>query len=66
MSISPSAPEPKESYTYEAASTPRWIFVVFIAAFALIGYLLYAGKGDPVMLPQILTVASVLEAVGKS
>src|SRR5207244_11029029 len=29
-------------------------------------YLLYAGKGDPVMLPQILTVASVLEAVGKS
>ena len=44
MSISPSAPEPKDSYTYEAASTPRWIFVVFIAAFALIGYALYAGN----------------------
>jgi chromosome segregation ATPase len=44
MSISPSAPEPKESYTYEAASTPRWIFVVFIAAFVLIAYLLYAGN----------------------
>jgi len=44
MSISPSAPEPRESYTYEAASTPRWIFVVFIAAFALIGYVLYAGN----------------------
>jgi len=28
---------------YEAASTPRWIYVVFIAAFALIAYLLYAG-----------------------
>ena len=44
MSISPSAPEPKDSYVYEAASTPRWIFIVFIAAFALIGYVLYAGN----------------------
>jgi peptidoglycan hydrolase CwlO-like protein len=44
MSISPSVPEPKEPYTYEAASTPRWIIVVFVAAFAIIGYLLYAGN----------------------
>jgi thiol:disulfide interchange protein len=29
-------------------------------------YLLYSGKGEPVMLPQILTVASVLDALGKS
>jgi thiol:disulfide interchange protein DsbD len=29
-------------------------------------YLLYTGKADPVMLPQILTVASVLDALGKS
>jgi len=43
MSISPNVPEPREPDVYEAASTPRWIFVVFIAAFGLIGYLLYAG-----------------------
>ena len=28
-------------------------------------YLLYDGKGEPVILPQILTAASVLEALGK-
>jgi thiol:disulfide interchange protein DsbD len=28
-------------------------------------YLLYGGKGEPVILPQILTSASVLEALGK-
>jgi hypothetical protein len=44
MSISPSVPEPNEPNPYEAASTPRWIIVVFVAAFALIGYLLYAGN----------------------
>ena len=44
MSISPSVPEPPESNPYEAAAIPRWIIVVFVAAFALIGYLLYAGN----------------------
>jgi chromosome segregation ATPase len=44
MSISPSVPEPNEPSPYEAAPTPRWIIVVFVAAFALIGYLLYAGN----------------------
>ena len=29
-------------------------------------YLLYTGKGEPVMLPQLLTAASVLDALGKS
>jgi peptidoglycan hydrolase CwlO-like protein len=42
MSISPSVPEPSESVSYETASTPRWIYVAFLAAFALIGYLIYA------------------------
>ena len=28
-------------------------------------YLLYSGKGEPVILPQILTASSVLEALGK-
>ena len=44
MSISPNVPEPRESFEYEAAATPRWIMVVFVAAFVLIAYLLYAGN----------------------
>jgi len=28
-------------------------------------YLLYGGKGEPIILPQILTAASVLDALGK-
>jgi len=44
MSISPNVPEPRQPDVYEAPSTPRWIFVVFIAAFVLIGYLFYAGN----------------------
>jgi len=63
MSISPSAPEPKESYMYEAASTPRWIFVVFIAAFALIGYLLYAGNDTKTKLETELSKSNSKEAV---
>ena len=63
MSISPSAPEPKESYTYEAASTPRWIFVVFIAAFALIGYVLYAGNDSRNKLESELSQANSKQSV---
>jgi chromosome segregation ATPase len=43
MSISPNVPELNDPSVYEAASTPRWIIAVFIAAFALIGYLFYSG-----------------------
>ena len=42
MSISPNVPEPQESVSYETASTPRWIYVAFLAAFGLIAYLMYA------------------------
>jgi chromosome segregation ATPase len=63
MSISPCAPEPKESYTYEAASTPRWIFVVFIAAFVLIGYLLYAGNDARSTLEKELAKSESKQAV---
>jgi thiol:disulfide interchange protein DsbD len=28
-------------------------------------YLLYSGKGEPVILPQILTASGVLDALGK-
>ena len=43
MSTSPNVPEPQDSRVYEVPGTPRWIFagfIVFIAAFALIGFLL--------------------------
>jgi peptidoglycan hydrolase CwlO-like protein len=63
MSISPSAPEPKESYTYEAASTPRWILVVFIAAFILIAYMLYAGNEARTKLESELSQANSKQAV---
>jgi hypothetical protein len=63
MSISPSAPEPKESYMYEAASTPRWIFVVFIAAFVLIGYLLYSGNDIRTKLENELSQSNSKQAV---
>jgi chromosome segregation ATPase len=43
MSISPQVPEPQGNETYEVASTPRWIIVVFVLAFAGMGYLVYAG-----------------------
>lgn len=46
MSISPTVPEPKESHTVEAAPTPRWIAIVFLVLFALIGYAMYAGHSS--------------------
>src|SRR6267154_416224 len=63
MSISPSAPESKESYMYESASTPRWIFAVFIAAFVLIGYLLYAGNDTRTKLESALSQSNSKQAV---
>ncbi len=43
MSTSPNAPESNEGSLYEASSTPRWIPVVFVVAFLLLGFLLYSG-----------------------
>jgi predicted nucleic acid-binding Zn-ribbon protein len=67
MSISPSGPEPREpsreSYEYEAASTPRWIIVVFVVAFGLIGYAMYAGNAAKTKLENDLAQANSKEAV---
>ncbi len=63
MSISPNVPEPKESFEYETASTPRWIIVVFVAAFGLIGYLLYAGNTARTALEGELAQANSKQAV---
>jgi len=41
MSTSPNAPQ-QEHYELESAATPRWILVVFVVVFVLIGWLLFA------------------------
>src|SRR5579863_2024196 len=65
MSISPNVPEPKENETnfYEAAPTPRWIIVVFVVAFVLMGYLLYAGNAAKTKLETDLAQANSKEAI---
>jgi len=63
MSISPSVPDPKEPYEYESASTPRWIILVFVIAFGLIAYLLYAGNAARTKLETDLEQAHSKEAV---
>jgi chromosome segregation ATPase len=65
MSISPNVPEPSghETNFYEAAPTPRWIIVVFVAAFAVMGYLLYAGNAAKSKLETDLAQASSKEAI---
>jgi chromosome segregation ATPase len=65
MSISPSVPEPggNDHNIYEAATTPRWIIVVFVAAFALIGYVMYAGNAAKSKLETDLAQANSKEAI---
>lgn len=65
MSISPNVPEPREPEhnIYEAAPTPRWIPAVFVLAFALLGYLLYAGNTSKTKLENELAQASSKEAI---
>jgi hypothetical protein len=66
MSISPNVPEPQESVSYETASTPRWIFVAFLAAFALIAYLfytVYTGNADRARLQTELAQSNSKQTV---
>jgi chromosome segregation ATPase len=65
MSISPNVPEPSghETNFYEAAPTPRWIIVVFVAAFAIMGYLIYAGSAAKDKLDTALAQANSKEAI---
>ena len=65
MSISPNVPEPRqeEPSIYEAASTPRWIIVLFVLAFGLLGYLLYAGNTARTKLETDLAQANSKEAI---
>jgi chromosome segregation ATPase len=41
MSLTPSTP-PSETPVVEATVLPRWVTILFVVAFALVGYLLYA------------------------
>jgi chromosome segregation ATPase len=65
MSISPNVPEPSGNETnfYEAAPTPRWIIVVFVLAFGLLGYLLYAGNAEKSKLETDLAQANSKTAI---
>jgi membrane protein implicated in regulation of membrane protease activity len=47
MSLMPSTPTPGEPVAVvEASPLPRWVIVLFILAFALVGYLFYANYTD--------------------
>ena len=43
MTTTPNLPEPEQTEHDEAPATPRWILLVFVVVFLLVGYLLYAG-----------------------
>ncbi len=57
MGTSSNAPE-RETYHVETSPTPRWIIVVFVVVFALVGYLLYADHQARTKLEASLTQSS--------
>lgn len=66
MSTIPSgleSPEPKETFVYEAAPLPRWIYVVLIAMVLLVGVLFYEGYTERDKLEASLTAATNQEQV---
>ncbi|MGB2622488.1 MAG: hypothetical protein WBL56_12295 [Candidatus Acidiferrum sp.] len=54
MSISPNVPSPEESYRYESTGTPRWIAVLFVVLFVVVGALGYVGYSGMSRLEQSL------------
>jgi hypothetical protein len=65
MSISPNVPEPSGngSNIYEASPTPRWIMAAFVAAFALVGYAIYASATAKTKLETDLAQANSKVAI---
>jgi biopolymer transport protein ExbD len=55
MSISPNVPTPEESYRYEATGTPRWIAVLFVVLFIVVGALAFVGYSGISRLDQSLS-----------
>ena len=44
MSSTPNTPG--DDFAPDVGATPRWVLILFIAAFLLVGYLLYAAYAD--------------------
>lgn len=63
MSTTPNVPEEHGTYIQEPAGTPRWIIVVFVVAFALMGYLAYAGYSARTQLQTALEQSNSNAAV---
>ena len=57
MSISPNVPNPQESYHYESTGTPRWITVLFVVLFVVVGALGFFGYSQVSHLSQDLSKA---------
>ena len=57
MSISPNVPSPQESYHYESTGTPRWITVLFVVLFLVVGALGFFGYSQVSHLSQDLSKA---------
>ena len=55
MSISPNVPTPEESYRYEATGTPRWIAVLFVVLFIVVGAAGFVGYSGISRLEQSLS-----------
>ena len=46
MSLTPNPNIPSEPQIVETSSLPRWVLLLFVIAFALVGYLFYANYND--------------------
>lgn len=57
MSISPNVPNPQDSYHYESSGTPRWITVLFVVLFVVVGALGFFGYSQVSRMSQDLTKA---------
>lgn len=60
MSLTPSTPTPEGQETYrevEVAPLPRWVVVLFVVAFVLLGYLVYASVSERQDLHRNLAMA---------
>ena len=55
MSTTPNVPETQEAFHPQGAGgTPRWILIVFVIVFVIVGYLLYAGHSGRTQLENEL------------
>jgi hypothetical protein len=61
MSLTPNTPSPEDSHSgtvyTEPSALPRWVLVLFVVAFLLVGYLLYASYSSSQALHQGLDSA---------